>query len=748
MNREIALPTGWRDALADFHTLVNKITDAYDSLLSGLIEIQRPDGGWPTIYLGDKLTHHWTIAQCLIAILTAGKHPRYFTAAISKLMEYRRGVGWVRGDVAIDLDASYLNVYCTADALWALVLAQQFDVTVEIIAALQSAAGDDFGYGVIEGDDVSKVRTTCWALNALLMAYSMPPTCSLVNSEQLQRSLEWLEEARSQDGGWGFLPKSSMSNPTATSWGIYTILLAKEKGFKVRSDLGTAIDRLNRFHDLSGWRGISETFEITVGGKFVQRHRAAGLGTTAALLALAKAAKHEIIEASDPNLIGAIVSLTNSIQVVEGYPGKWIVPSGLGEERATIWDSCYAMLALHDVTELLVDRLIDVNLAEIEQLADLEWSGVYTTVTELGDAVEGLVDLIEAISAAYTEAVWQTLQVKSPPQLWQRLVVYTVLLAARSPLKLGPTLNQMEILREQVQPIYRLVRFDLVITRSDWNVDLLMQILDALTELGVTERVSSGWRVSVDLFAGETYLRRTPGPTLMMTREARRAHLIDSITKDLSLLKEYEDSLRVAADPRERTRYKQQISEIKNALSTNQRELALLEEAKTAPRAQVGVKADSRDILEVLIGPHTFLRPLRRLIRDDLLTLLGTVRFFQESTKYDKATLVRQCRFAIESEGFEIVDEKVVTSEGEADVVAQRTDFLGSRLAVGIVFDYLLDKSSLPQILNCFREIDVTCEGAYLYIMAPSYRRDLVDELAKIKSITLLQPLPEKQEID
>ncbi len=354
------------DIIDSLREIVTKCVETKRCFIDGLKSIQKPEGGWPTIYPFDRTTHHWTTSQCFRTLLENKEYPQYYDEALQMLLRSKEGSGWRRGK-ADGLD--YDNIYCTADAIMAFIVSRQFDKIKDSIKLIWHSRNNDYGWGIVVGDNESKVRSTAWAIDALLMAYNIPPLFRLMDKlidydktfeKWLSESIEWLDNSRARDGGWGYSKNEIEGNISSTAVTIQTLLSAKEKGFYINEnniDYGLSI--LKKFCQKKTWIGAYETFDIFVNNEFVGRHRAFGDGAPMVLMCLIVASRHGFIPITDKSIFMTIDWILKCSKSYKGFKGKWMIPSSAGEMKPLVWDSAYAILSLNTFERFFIEYLVN-----------------------------------------------------------------------------------------------------------------------------------------------------------------------------------------------------------------------------------------------------------------------------------------------------------------------------------------------------------------------------------------------------
>jgi hypothetical protein len=352
------------DSTLDVRPILNKAARAQQSLIVGLKGIQKPSGGWPTIYPFDSTTHHWTTSQCFRALVESQERPVYYREALDSLLAARKGQVWKRG-MADGLP--YDSIYCTSDAIMSFLSVQQSDVTKKPLELMARARNRDHGWGFIVGDETSRVRATAWAIDAFLMAQHDPSLTAMVEhtlsrtqtfAEWLKESVAWLDQSRAIAGGWGYSANDAQGNMSATAVTLRTLLSARNNGFALnRKNVTDGLSLLKKCVEEKRWVGAYETFDVYLQDKFVGRHRAYGDGVPMVLMALTDAAKQEFLFILDEHTESTINWIVGACKPYGNLPGKWLVPSSDGGMKPLVWDSAYAILALNNFRQCLLDMI-------------------------------------------------------------------------------------------------------------------------------------------------------------------------------------------------------------------------------------------------------------------------------------------------------------------------------------------------------------------------------------------------------
>lgn len=421
-------------------------------LLKGLKETQAKTGGWPSRQILDKkATSVWTASQVLTAMLMAGEYPKHYEESLQLILKQKKGAGWeLRSRIP-----GYPNIYVTAEAINAFCWARHFKEMEDSIILLQESRSHE-GWGVIPGDDEPKIKPTTWALLALLEARKVPQLRKLIDDKKIQKSVDWLLSAKSKDGAWGYRPNQTEGNITGTSMAIIALLRAKDQSFKVDGTVvKQAIEWLKKKGHNGEWRGVPEDFDISVNGKYVGHHYTAGLGTTAVLLALTSAASYGIIEISDEAILDGVDFLLTCCKPFPPFKGVWMIPSSLGSEEPTIWDSAYAIEALLYFEKYLLRYLIGALVEQKATNLETEFEDLRKEVEMLREKEGATQAFIESIVQRDPGLVGEVLfHEKERRELLEEFLVYELLRYAATTAEGKPI--PIESLREPLTKISKM----------------------------------------------------------------------------------------------------------------------------------------------------------------------------------------------------------------------------------------------------------------------------------------------------
>lgn len=376
--------------------LILRLNRLQKALIEGVLSAQLADG-WADAFLNETSYSSWTSAVVMKSLLRQNVVPANFQRAINKIIAVKQqsGVaGWV-----LERFAPVLSTYVTADILSLTVVLQMCDEINSIVQCLQNMQNDDGGWGVCEGDLISKVRPTAWVLNSLLEASAHPCTTGIIDQQLLRKAIKWLYNAQhdyADDYGWGFLPDMPPSSVSCTASSILVLIRASElnKDFGYHdASLTRGINTLESLGQSGFWKGDIEDFGVEIDGKYIGRHTTGGLGTLLVARTFIKAVENDLLSPTDSDLWSGLSNISSRCQTYPGKQGLWLIPSDQGGPPI-IWNSAQALDVLYELKQLhlsLEGSYVDSHV----------YQNIYTRVNLWRKATFALIMAIIGVGTAF-----------------------------------------------------------------------------------------------------------------------------------------------------------------------------------------------------------------------------------------------------------------------------------------------------------------------------------------------------------
>lgn len=332
-------------------------------LIAGLQSVKY-DCGWhdPTEECAQSL---WTCLEVCKSLLEAGEPIKNLDEILARIDRAKIPVGDLVGWESECLPG-LISTYLTSDAgLLFLVLGQDTKLAA-VLSTLQKMQNSDGGWGVCNGDSLSKTRPTSFVLRLYAKCLESPWAFSLLDMRPYVDSITWLDKARNDvEGGWGNLADTPPSNVSATAIALDALVstkvaMQKQPDLRIpvhESVIRAGLHRMIKFGQKGRWRGSIEEFGIQIPGEHrALRHTASGMGTLVVTQVLAKSARLGYIFPEEPYLLHAVKDIIDRCQPYSLNQGRWIVPSDYGGPP-TSWNSAFALDALSEFEQLYLDYL-------------------------------------------------------------------------------------------------------------------------------------------------------------------------------------------------------------------------------------------------------------------------------------------------------------------------------------------------------------------------------------------------------
>lgn len=342
------------------------VRDSKKGLIEGLASVESLDG-WddPT---AEKAQSFWTSIEVMKSLLDSGVCPKNFNSILSIIQQKQIAlnglIGW--GYEGID---NHISVYVTGDIIRLYLSLRKFDEIDEIIHTIQIIQNEDGGWGVCNGDKISKVRSTSCVLSILLMCVNIESTRKYVDLNTVKKGTNWLFMAQNDgDFGWGNLPDTLPSNVSATSLALNALLeafkfsLSTSPGnstIPVRKDsIIRGLEKLIDMNFKGSWQGVREEFAIYTENKIIGRHIIGGAGATIVLPVLLKAIETNLLSWPNDTIYNAIINLSERCKHYSKNGGLWLVPADDGGPSLS-WNSAFALDAFNQIEAFISQWFID-----------------------------------------------------------------------------------------------------------------------------------------------------------------------------------------------------------------------------------------------------------------------------------------------------------------------------------------------------------------------------------------------------
>ncbi len=354
-------------------TILQVLKDARVELIAGLRSVEH-EFGWfdPTQESAQSL---WTCVEVCKSLVEAGE-PIYNLSGILNRLEVEAvrnsdNIGWASESLP-----GHISVYLTSDIGLLFQSIGQKGKLIEILSTFSKIQNSDGGWGVCDGDEISKTRATSFVIRLYSKCFDSPWAFGLVNRDSFVGGIEWLTKAQNdEDGGWGNMADLLPSDISATSIVLNAVLstkIALRKHPNVRlpikdSMILMGVKRLIHFAPDGRWRGAAEEFGIKSSTEYpgVFRHMASGMGTLVVLQALCKAARLGYLDEKQEYIGLGLQDIISRCDNYVGHKGKWIVRSDQSG-TPTAWNSAFALDAFLEFQRLYLEfhaeGIVDVGL--------------------------------------------------------------------------------------------------------------------------------------------------------------------------------------------------------------------------------------------------------------------------------------------------------------------------------------------------------------------------------------------------
>ncbi len=310
----------------------------------------------------------WTDIEVLKSLVEANIFPNNYNSIISIIAQSKKSINGFTGWESEGFE-NYISIYVTGDIIRLYLVLKKFDELEDIIASLQNMQNLDGGWGVCNGDEISKVRSTSWVLSVLISCLSLRPIENMVDQEIVKKGINWLYFAQNDhedECGWGNLPNTHPSNVSATAFAVDALIdfLKYSKSHKNNTmpdriaSIKRGIQTLKNMNNNGYWQGVREEFGIRVDGNLIGRHIIGGAGTTFVVQVLIKAQEIGLDEWTDYNLYQGIINLVIRCKSYNKLEGFWVIPADDGGPPLS-WNSAYAIDAFNRFEKFYASQIID-----------------------------------------------------------------------------------------------------------------------------------------------------------------------------------------------------------------------------------------------------------------------------------------------------------------------------------------------------------------------------------------------------
>jgi hypothetical protein len=387
-----------------------------------LSECQLVNGGWPTTRPQDKHSSLWTSAVVISGLTLAGGAIKEHDKAIQFMLTTNR-LGTVWTDSFLKDKPS---VFKTSDCIRALVNCKMLNEVIEPVKTLLSFQNSvDGGWGLTDGDAESKVRTTAYAVRALLEAYKELSLRSIIDVKKLKAGLEYLELARNSDGTWGRSTTDRTHDHTCVALALICMMLGESFGLvSAKDSIKEGVLKLRGMKEKEGrWSPMTEHLVAELKeGKY--ECAISDSGTPLVFTTFCLAAKLGYVRASELPLRDIITDLTlnlkngwynepaNGVRVWEtadwlfAYPSYveiQTVPSTPGRSPSTLTVYRLAIISLSIFCIILaIDIILTQQALEAFLLATLPGPAIIIAET-----------ILAAIVVTLLAALWR--KFRKPP---------------------------------------------------------------------------------------------------------------------------------------------------------------------------------------------------------------------------------------------------------------------------------------------------------------------------------------------
>lgn len=328
-------------------------------------DLQLKSGGWPTNLPQDNESCIWTTADVLLSLTLARAPIADSAGAVQYILTHERYEDcWTDGNL---FPKPRISIGNTALAAHALVLAGNVSDAEAPLTRLQQVRNPDGGWGVMPGDMVSRVRTSFYALMALLDCLRSTHAPSVVDRSLLQASLDWLCTCRTGTNGFGRNVGDPSDDVSCTAMALTALVSAVAAGFHVRAGIiSDGFEKLRHCGRDGTWMPTQETFvgHIDGYGPFIVPIRSSG--SPRVFIAYALAVMNGMVNIIDAPFAQLLAELDSRC-----YDGLYHLP--LGPEDVRVWEAPYWLVGLR--------YFEDVVLKELEQgvlLSSAGWDNEYS----------------------------------------------------------------------------------------------------------------------------------------------------------------------------------------------------------------------------------------------------------------------------------------------------------------------------------------------------------------------------------
>ena len=380
--------------LGNNQTVLEIIEEVKRGLIDGLRSLEHATG-WddPTEESAQSL---WTCVEVCKSLIESSEPIYNLEGILEKLHTEMIEVDGLKGWESESVPGA-ISTYFTSDVGLLYQSIGRGEELQTVLNTLYRMQNPDGGWGVCNGDLVSRTRSTGSPLRLYAKCMDSPWAFKMINWDSYSSAIDWLTKAQNDDdGGWGNLSDLMPSDLTATNLALNAILsskiaLRKYPNLKLPirdSMIALGIKKLIKMGKNGSWRGVSEEFRINSPtafyGKF--RHTASGTGTLTALQVLCKAARLGYLK-EDQTIIA--LGLNDIIQRSVSYStanGKWLVPSDQNGPP-TAWNSAFALDAFLEFQRLYLEYhtkgIVDVGLTSRIVVREKIWQSISVVLSSI-----------------------------------------------------------------------------------------------------------------------------------------------------------------------------------------------------------------------------------------------------------------------------------------------------------------------------------------------------------------------------